>query len=49
MKEIKVKLTFTEELLGTASNNPDIHGEYIAPPVRRRSPRSASMRPSRRA
>ena len=30
MKEIKVKLTFTEELLGTASNNPDIHGEYIA-------------------
>ena len=30
MDEIKVRLTFTEELLGTASNNPDIHGEYIA-------------------
>ena len=30
MEELKVRLTFTEELLGTASNNPDIHGEYIA-------------------
>lgn len=30
MKEIKVRLTFTEEVLGTASSNPDIHGEYIA-------------------
>lgn len=28
--EIKVRLTFTEELLGTASNNPDIHSEFIA-------------------
>lgn len=27
---IKARLTFTEELLGTASNNPDIHSEYIA-------------------
>lgn len=27
---IKVKATFLEELLGTASNNPDIHSEYIA-------------------
>lgn len=30
MKEIKVKITFTEELLGTASNNPEIHDEFIA-------------------
>ena len=30
MKEIKVRVTFIEELLGTASNNPDIHAEYIA-------------------
>ena len=28
--KIKARLTFTEELLGTASNNPDIHSEYIA-------------------
>lgn len=27
---LKVRLTFTEELLGTSSNNPDIHTEYIA-------------------
>lgn len=30
MKELKVKLTFTEEVLGTASNNPEIHDEFIA-------------------
>ena len=30
MKEIKVRITFTEELLGTASNNPEIHSEFIA-------------------
>lgn len=30
MKTLKVKLTFTEELLGTASANPDVHREYIA-------------------
>jgi len=30
MKEIKIKVTFTEEVLGTASANPDIHGEFIA-------------------
>lgn len=30
MKELKVKLTFTEELLGTASSNPEIHEEFIA-------------------
>ena len=30
MKEIKVRLTFTEEVLGTASNNPEIHSEFIA-------------------
>lgn len=28
--EMKVELTLTEEILGTASNNPDIHAEYIA-------------------
>lgn len=27
---MKVKLTTTEEILGTASNNPDLHREYIA-------------------
>ena len=27
---IKVKLTFTEEVLGTANSNPDIHREFIA-------------------
>lgn len=27
---MKVKLTFAEELLGTASANPDIHSEFIA-------------------
>lgn len=30
MKELKVRLTFTEELLGTSSNNPEIHDEFIA-------------------
>lgn len=30
MKEMKVKLTLTEEILGTASNNPQIHSEFIA-------------------
>lgn len=30
MKQIKVKLTFTEKCLGTASNNKTIHGDYIA-------------------
>ena len=30
MKELKVKITFTEELLGTANSNPDIHEEFIA-------------------
>jgi hypothetical protein len=30
MKTLKVKLTFTEEILGTASSNPDIHREFIA-------------------
>ena len=27
---MKVRLTFTEEILGTASNNPEIHSEFIA-------------------
>ena len=30
MYTIKCRLTFTEEVLGTASNNPEIHSEYIA-------------------
>lgn len=30
MKEMKVRLTLTEEILGTASNNPEIHSEFIA-------------------
>lgn len=30
MKQIKVKVTFFEELLGTASNDPKIHSEFIA-------------------
>lgn len=30
MHTIKVKATFLEEILGTASNNPEIHSEYIA-------------------
>lgn len=29
-KKIKVRLTFIEEVLGTASSNPDIHEEFIA-------------------
>ena len=30
MKTLKVKVKFTEEILGTASSNPEIHEEYIA-------------------
>lgn len=30
MKELKVRLTFTNEVLGTANARPDIHSEYIA-------------------
>lgn len=30
MKEIKVRLTFTEDMLGTASSNPELHEEFIA-------------------
>lgn len=30
MHNLKVRLTFLEEVLGTASNNPDIHSEFIA-------------------
>ena len=29
-KKIKVKITLTEEMLGTSSANPEIHSEYIA-------------------
>jgi len=30
MKKIKVKMTFLEEILGTASKNPELHSEFIA-------------------
>lgn len=30
MKELKVRLTFLEEILGTASADPDIHETFIA-------------------
>lgn len=30
MQDLKIRITFTEEVLGTASNDPNIHGEYIA-------------------
>lgn len=30
MKELKVELTFTEKILGTASGNPELHKEFIA-------------------
>ncbi len=30
MKTLKIKVNFTEEVLGTASSNPHIHEEYIA-------------------
>ena len=30
MKELKVKITFLEELLGTANSEKDIHREFIA-------------------
>lgn len=30
MKEMKVRLTFTEEVLGTANADPEIHSAYIA-------------------
>lgn len=30
MKKLNVRITFTEELLGTASNDPEIHAEFIA-------------------
>jgi len=30
MTKLKIKATLTEMMLGTASNNPDVHDEYIA-------------------
>lgn len=30
MTTMKVRLTFTEDVLGTASNNPELYGDYIA-------------------
>ena len=30
MKKLKVKITLTEEMLGTASGNPEVHREFIA-------------------
>lgn len=29
MKKIEVKITFTEELLGTASGNQELHADFI--------------------
>lgn len=29
-KEVRIRVTFLEEVLGTASNNPEIHSEFIA-------------------
>lgn len=30
MENLKIRITFTEELLGTASGNPELHREFIA-------------------
>ena len=30
MKNITIKCTFTEPILGTQSGNPDVHAEFIA-------------------
>lgn len=30
MKNLKIRITFTEELLGTASANPELHRDFIA-------------------
>ncbi len=30
MEKMKVRITFTEQVLGTASNNPEVHREFIA-------------------
>lgn len=40
MKELKIRLTLTDEMLGTTSGNPDIHKEYIAS----KAPDAKSMR-----
>lgn len=39
MKSIKIRVTTTEEMLGTASANPEIHSEFIAS----KAPDAASM------
>lgn len=39
MKELKIRITTTEEMLGTASANPDLHKEFIAS----KAPDAASM------
>lgn len=39
MKEIKVRVTFTEEVLGSSPSNPDIYRDYIAS----RSPDAATI------
>lgn len=33
MTKVHIKLTFTDDLLGTSSGNPDIHREFIASKV----------------
>ena len=30
LETLKIRITLTEEMLGTASGNPDLHREYIA-------------------
>ncbi len=30
MEKMRVRITFTEQVLGTSSNNPDVHREFIA-------------------
>lgn len=30
MKELRVRITFTDDILGTCSGNPDLHRDYIA-------------------
>lgn len=40
MKELKVRLTFLEDVLGTANNNKEVHSDYIAskaPDAKKRS------------
>ena len=44
MTKVHVKLTFTDDLLGTSSGNPELHREFIAS----KAPHSA-LKPLRRS